>query len=324
MDDETHDLLATVASLYYEENLTQDLISERLGYSRSYISRLLTEARKEGIVEIHINHRLQRDKPLEERLKQQFQLKDVRILRTPGTTYAQMLHRLGALGASFLEEKLSDDTVLGVSWGTALYEVALALHEQRYPNLKVVQLLGTIGTIEPHLDGPGIVRSFARSLGAQYFTLPAPWLLDNRMVRDALYSDSHMRQVLDLTDMLDLAYVGIGTIVPQYSSLVQAGFITPDDAVRLQETFIVGDVCGQLIDIQGNLRENPIPGYVFGIKAENLRKVPLVVGVAGGRLKAPAILGALNSRLVNVLITDEEAANHLLLLNEAVETAPRV
>jgi deoxyribonucleoside regulator len=321
MDDETYDLLATVASLYFEEGLTQDGISTRMGYSRSYISRLLNEARKEGIIEIHIHHRLERERSLEEELKKVFQLREVRVLKDPRTSYPDRLHRLGALGAALLEERITEHSVLGLSYGTALYEVSQSLHSLRYPGLKVIQLLGNIGTIEPHLDGPGLVRSFARSLGGHFYTLPAPWRLDNRMVRDALYFDSHMRQVLNLSENLDLAFVGVGTIVPEYSAMVQAGFISVEDAIHLQEESIVGDVCGLLFDIEGNLHENPAHGYVFGIKADTLRKVPLVVGVAGGQLKALTITGAIHAGLINALVTDEEAAEHVLLLNETIDTA---
>lgn len=49
-------LLTRVAELYYEQGLTQEGISAELGYSRSAISRLLTEAREVGIVEITIHY----------------------------------------------------------------------------------------------------------------------------------------------------------------------------------------------------------------------------------------------------------------------------
>jgi DNA-binding transcriptional regulator LsrR (DeoR family) len=41
---ERTELLAQVASLYYEDNLTQAEIERRIGASRSTISRLLQEA----------------------------------------------------------------------------------------------------------------------------------------------------------------------------------------------------------------------------------------------------------------------------------------
>lgn len=49
MNTERVELLAQVAGMYYVENLTQDQVSKKLGYSRSMISRLLTEARETGV-----------------------------------------------------------------------------------------------------------------------------------------------------------------------------------------------------------------------------------------------------------------------------------
>ena len=50
------DLLARVASLYYEDNLTQAEISRHVHTSRSTVSRLLRQARDSGIVEITIHY----------------------------------------------------------------------------------------------------------------------------------------------------------------------------------------------------------------------------------------------------------------------------
>ena len=47
------ELLAFVAEKYFLENLRQIDIAEMIGVTRSSVSRMLTEAREKGIVEIH-------------------------------------------------------------------------------------------------------------------------------------------------------------------------------------------------------------------------------------------------------------------------------
>ena len=59
---------------------------------------------------------------------------------------------------------------------------------------------------------------------------------------------------------------------------------------------------------------------VVGLTLEDLRRIPNVIGVAGGADKHAAILGALRARLMTVLITDEATANHLI--SEAGPTPP--
>jgi len=53
-DDGGHASLLAVARLYYEDDLSQQQIADRLGVSRSTVSRLLQLAREQGIVHIEI------------------------------------------------------------------------------------------------------------------------------------------------------------------------------------------------------------------------------------------------------------------------------
>jgi deoxyribonucleoside regulator len=314
MDDERFELLADVASLYYEEGLTQQEIAATLKYSRSRISRLLTEAQQEGVVEIHVHHPLARNRTLENKLKELFSLKMVRVCQNRDEPYSSMLHRVGALAARLVAQNVRDNMTIGLSWGAALAEMASAFRPLRCPGAHVVQMIGTVGSVDPTTDGPGLARRVAAALGARAYTLAAPWLIDNKVVRDALMEDRRLRETLDLASHVDLAVVGIGTILPELSSLVHAGYITVDQARYLGSIGIVGDICGEQFDVSGKLIEIPITGYVFGIHVPLLRNVPLVIGVAGGSEKAPAILGGLRSRLINALVTDESAANEIINL----------
>jgi DNA-binding transcriptional regulator LsrR (DeoR family) len=315
VDEERIELLARVASMYYEDELTQNEISANLGYSRSCISRMLTEARREGIVEIQIHHPLERKLSLEKMLRDRFDLNEVRVIESNGSPYPQILRRFGAVTARLLEEKVTESTTLGISWGTALYEVAHALRPTHFPGVKVVQMIGSSSSSDHQVDGPGLARAFARQFDGRYYTLPAPWLVEDRNLRDALMNDRRLREVLRLTRQIDIAVVGIGTINPSLSSLLRAGYLTIEETRSLQTMGVVGDVCGQHFNLEGFLMEIPLAGYVFGIEVEALRSIPLVIGVAGGVAKAPAILGAVRSRLINSLVTDDEAARDVLELS---------
>jgi DNA-binding transcriptional regulator LsrR (DeoR family) len=314
MDDQRFELLAKAASLYYEQSFNQNEIAAILGYSRSHISRMLTEARREGIVEIHVHHPLERVPVLERRLKDQFSLQEVQVLQSSGLPYPQMLRRLGALAASLLAEKVTAHSILGISWGTALYEVANMLQPMDYPEVRIVQLIGSATSRDHQVDGPGLARTFSQQFGGQYYTLAAPWFVRDIQIREALMEERHIGEVLDLAKKVDIALVGIGTIDPTLSSLVRAGYLTLDEIDGLKSIDAVGDVCGHHFDIQGILMDVPLAGYPFGIDAESLRGIPLAIGVAGGMVKAPAILGAMRSRLVNSLVTDDAAARTILEL----------
>ncbi len=61
-----HDLLSEIASLYYEQELSQTDIGERLGLSRVKVYRLLKKAKEEQVVQITINWPMDRDSGLED------------------------------------------------------------------------------------------------------------------------------------------------------------------------------------------------------------------------------------------------------------------
>ena len=78
--DERDELLADVAEMYYVDDLTQAQISQTIEITRSAVSRMLTEARNKGIVEISIRRPLHFDPRLESALKERFNLQSAHVL----------------------------------------------------------------------------------------------------------------------------------------------------------------------------------------------------------------------------------------------------
>jgi DNA-binding transcriptional regulator LsrR (DeoR family) len=315
-DLENREFLARIASLYYEEGFTQQRISEELGYSRSAISRFLTAAREAGVVEVKIHYPMRRNDTLEAKLRERFHLEIARVLVRNSMEYNRMLNRLGALGARLVEEHIRETTTLGVSWGTAVYEVATNLRSPHLPDSTVIQLIGALGTPDPQIDGGELARFFARLLGGRYRILPAPAIVDSPDVRDALMNDRPVRETLDLASLMDLAVVGIGTTNPSMSSLVRAQYLTENEIHTIAKSGAVGDICAIHFDIDGKVLDIPIARRVVGIRSADLKKAPLTIAIAGGEVKAPAIYGALRSGLVKALVTDDETARIVLMIDE--------
>lgn len=68
----------------------------------------------------------------------------------------------------------------------------------------------------------------------------------------------------------------------------------------------------QAFDIDGNFVQDDFYDRLITVSLDDIRKIPVRVGVAYGENKKEAILGALRSGLVNVLITDMEVAEYLI------------
>lgn len=313
------ELLTQIAGLYFEENMTQDEIARRTGYSRSMISRLLTEAREEGVVEIRVKHPLRRNEDAERQLAELFHLSAVRVLTRGTMDDAIMLRRLGSLAASYLETIVHNEMSIGVSWGTALWETTNAVRPNTYAGIQVVGLIGALGTTDAEIDGPEIARRLARAFGGRYHILPAPLIVDNASTQQILMRDPRIQAALDMAHQVDLALVGIGTTDPAHSSLVRAGYISEQEILEPYHAGIVGDVCAIHLDSEGRIANIPLNDRVIGIRPDDLRKIPVRMGIAGGAAKATAVLAACRSGLINVLITDEVAAQ--VALQRSLEQA---
>jgi len=76
-------LLAEVARLYYLNNLAEQHIAERLRVSRSKVSRMLSEARSSGLVEIRVHSPLMLATDLQDVLKGRLGLRECLVLAAP-------------------------------------------------------------------------------------------------------------------------------------------------------------------------------------------------------------------------------------------------
>ncbi len=306
-------LLATIADLYYIEQCSQAEIARQTGYSRSAVSRLLTEAHENGVVEIKVNHPLKRSSQLEAAVSRQFDLTAVYVAQRGRLDYERTLRLLGRLSARYLDEAVAPDSTLGISWGTAVHETAQALRPRYYPDFRVVQMIGAVGISDPEIDGHDLARVIGNTFSCSYHTLNAPLVVDGLATTHALLQDRVIRRTISYALECDFALVGIGSTDPQRSSLLRAGHLTPSEVDALQEAGAVGDICGRVFDADGRMLEHSLNDRVIGIDIRELAKSDcIVVGVAGGRLKAPAILAALRGGLVDVLITDSTAAEALV------------
>lgn len=310
------ELIALVAELYYLEELDQNQIAERIGTSRSNVSRLLTEARRKGVVEIRINRPLGRDGELEKEFAERMGIDEARVLAgQPGIGADESLRRVGSLAARYLQEMISDGLSIGVSQGTSLDAMVDGLSLQRSYSVDVVQLLGGLSSVSPDLSGHEIGRRLAQRLGGTFYYLHAPAIVDSPETRNALIKQPGIEDTLGRGASVDVAFVGVGALgVGTSKDLFAEAYLTRREQQDLLSSGPVGDVCARLFDIEGRSCKVSVEQRVIGISLKALRQIPKVVAVARGPEKAAGLLGALRGRFANALITDEPTALEILRL----------
>lgn len=308
-------LLSEIAQRYYLEGLSQDEIARMVGLSRPSISRLLLEAKELGIVEIRINPPIPTVPELENKLAEKFHLREVRVVERKTLNDDGVLQMIGHLTANVLETVLQDGMVFGLAWGTNVHAVVQALRPRRLPNVKVVQLIGGVGAPHRAIDGPEQVRRTGEIFGAQHYYLNAPMRVDNGDVAKALREDHSIKEVLELAQYTNVALVGIGCIEPQASTHFHVGYISYDELRMVEKMGAVGAMIGSYYNILGEqIALDWLDSSVIAVSWKDIDRFGSVIGVAFGRVKVPAILGALRSGRLDILVTDDVAAEGVLAL----------
>jgi len=310
--DQDDDLMIEAATLYYEEQLTQAEIGQRLATSRSTVSRLLRDARARGVVQITIHHPWARNSRLEARLRATFGLRDARVLRAGERPPEVVLDGVGALAARYLQGVIRDGMVLGVSYGRTIAATIGHLTPNRPLDLVVVQLLGALGSDNPLIEGANLARDLAAKYGATYRYLYAPLVVEEARTRDRFVQEPLVQDVLAVGRQADIALVGIGVLGDEAPSLIYRGYLGASDVARLRGLGGVGNMCAQFFDADGVLLDTDLNRRSISIGLDGLEGIGLVVAAASGLQKAPAILGALRGGHVDVLISDDEAIETVL------------
>ncbi len=306
-------LLTKVATLYYEDELTEAEIADRVQLSRSKISRLLKQARREGIVRSIVVPLAGADQELERNLAERFGLSSAVVVEVSDPhSPERVAHELGAVAANHLLQTLKPNAVVGLAWGFTLESMIAALPRHPVPGSHVVQLIGGLGRPDAAEHASELGRRLAPLLGATLSLLPAQGIAATPDIYEALLSDRHVQEVFSLYHRLTDAYVGIGSLGPDGHLLRGGQHIL--DSSRIQEIKsqgAVGDICLRFFDQSGRPLTGGVADLVVGIDLATLRDVPHVVAVAGGASKLLAIRAALSLGVIDVLITCRYVAESL-------------
>ena len=306
-------LLYKIAKAYYDDNLTQSQIGDLFGLSRIKVSRLLHQAREERVVQITVVSPEQPSGDLERNLEAKYGLKEVVVVSPSDYEKTTVLRELGEAAAACLIRCLNGDEVVGVTWGSTLLAVVDALPDvAKWPNMRVVQMLGGLGRPETEVHATDLTRRLAQAFGARPWSLPAPGIVSSKQLRDALLEDIQISETLALAAQADVALVGIGRPTSD-SVLIRTGTIlTMAQVDDFKARGAVGDIGLRFFDEQGQVSDIEINDRLIGVTLDQIKKIPRVIGVAGTEYKYPAILAALRGQLIEVLVTDERIATRLL------------
>jgi len=307
-------LLAKVAHLYYERGMTQPEIARQMSLSQATVSRLLKRALNEQVVRITISPPQGAYTKLEDAIQSRYQLRDVMVADALDESEAEILRSIGSTAAFYLETTLEPGETVGISsWSETLLAMVDALTPLARPSgSRVVQILGGIGNPGAGVHATHLTRRLAACLHGEPIFLPAPGIAASPAAKDLFFEDQYVREAVQLFDQVSLALVGIGTVEPSAMLARSGNVFAPQELETLRSSGAVGDVCLHFFDAAGRPVLTPLNDRVIGMELAQLRSCRRSVGLAGGKRKLSAIVGALRGGWVNVLITDRFTAERLV------------
>lgn len=303
-------LSINVARLYYRSEYSQQRIAEELGISRPSVSRLLQYAKDKGYVKIQIMDPVEDMSNMEQMLVERYHLHEVRIASSTLNDEDEIKKYIGIKAAEYLDSIVQDGDIIGVGWGTTLYNMSCSLIPKELKGAQIVQLEGGVTHSKWRNYAKDILDNFSNNFTtiAQY--LPLPVVFGSREVKEMVDQDRHIKRVLEIGNHANIAVFSVGTVRPN-ALFFRLGYTDADEKSKIQKT-AVGDICSRFFDADGRICNKELDARTVGITLDELRNKEHSILVSGGEAKIPAIKAALKGRYANVLVTDQFTAKQLL------------
>jgi DNA-binding transcriptional regulator LsrR (DeoR family) len=303
-----------VARMYYYQELTTEAIAREMQVSRSTVSRLLSFARQEGLVDIRILDPFEHPRRLEKAIVERFGIRRAHVVPVPETVgEAEWLERVARYAASHLNTVFDSNMILGIAWGTTTSVISRYLQPKPTYNSQIVQLNGAGNTQTTGIDyASEILMRFSQNYGAPAHLFPVPTFFDYAETKNALWKEGSIRRLLDLQQKADLLLYSIGAVnagIP--SHVYSGGYLEEKDYQELERQNIAGDIATVFFREDGRFDRIPLNDRSSGPGLKMFQQKNGIC-VVSGLSKVRGLHAALKGRLMRELILDEPTARRLV------------
>ena len=224
-----------------------------------------------------------------------------RVVIIPGDSDQEEVvkREIGRAAARILSRLLGDGKkhIVAVSGGTNMAANISGSH----PQTVVVPARGGLGD-NVELQANTIATVLAQRMGASYRQLYVPDSVSEEILNSILAEDTGVKAVVDIIKQADILVHGVG----QAAVMARHRRMAPEFIQKLLDDGAVGEAFGQYCALDG--RQVYMTNNA-GLMLQDLPKIGTVIGVAGGRSKAEAILSVIRASRQDILVTDEAAAH---------------
>ncbi|AGU81960.1 transcriptional regulator [Streptococcus anginosus C1051] len=317
MKSERKRLLAKIAYLYYVEEKSQAEIAAETGIYRTTVSRMLAEAKKEGIVKIEIEAFDTRLFHLENVVKEKYGLKGLEIVANQvDDSPSDLEQRLAQSAAGMLRGMIDDNAKVGFSWGKSLSLLVEHSGSRHLNNVHFFPLAGGPSPIHARYHVNTLIYSMANKYHGDCRFMNATIIQEDESLAKGILSSKYFEDLKRSWQELDVVVVGIGGQVDE-KNRQWLDMLTAEDFRTVENEGAVGEICCRFFDENGELVDEQLQNRTVAISLDYLKTVPHSLAFAYGRQKAAAILAVLRAGYVNHLVTDEATILKVLELDNS-------
>ena len=310
IDAEEMHLLLRIANLYYENNLTQDQIGKKLGYSRVSIHRFLDRAVKLGLVQFMIHDPGDNYINLENQLIIKFNLRDVVVVPDPYEKVS-LYTQLGRGAATWVEKKIQPGIRIGLGLSRTISHIPQEFHPRTKTECFFTEVVGSASDHSEGVAKYNVTANLAEIAGGVPEIFYSPNYVSDENLYDMLMRESTIINSIKRAKKCDIVLQSIGT-VDENAILFTEGHISENELNRLKDKKVIGDILGHYFNSNGEIVPTFMDHRVIGIDPEELKKIDWSVVIAGGEDKKDPIRAILKNSFFNVLITNHSVAEFLL------------
>jgi len=312
LSDRKLEMAARAAWLYHAKGRRQDQIAAELNVSRQIVQRLVALAASENLIRFQLIHPMSECIELAERVRETFDLVYCEVAPASRLTDGDGdIDTVATAAALYLENLLLQKAPITVALGNgqAMRETANRIPMMSRPQHKCISLMGNLTRYgwASHYD---VVMRLAERIGGQCYPVPMPVVTNTIEERQFIQNQLAYRSFLSLIEEATVLMMGMGYIDWQ-APLHLEGHITDLELGEAMQAGAVGELLGHSFTAQGTLLDggyhDRLTSYLLPSPA---RRTTMIVQT--GSIRVAGIRAALQGRLANSLITDEQTARLLL------------
>lgn len=323
MDREEIKMITKICYMYYYEEEVQSKIAKRFNITRQMVSKLIQKAKKEGILKIIIESPLEVVTKLEVSLESKFDLKDAIVIQNDAISDEDLNRKLGKAAGEYFSKVAMSKLNIGIGFGPALEAmseyISADMTETAYNEIVIVQLVGGINSNHSYDNSQYIMNRIAKKIDGKVACLNVPYMIDEKEVRESIMKSSIYKSFINLYERLDYAFVQINATDRIYRTntldmnMSDIHYLDILGINYLNNVDAVGEVCLNYFNDRGHFVDTQISDKIITIPHKKFRKINKLVGIVGGEERHKAALGAVRSKMFDVLVTDEDTAKYLLM-----------